>query len=147
VPSGKAAPKGKQVFTNEDLPSPSASSESSGQPPPAAPEAAAGEDSSFAGGAPEAHWRQRAKDQRAAIRAAEELVKRLEDRVDALRNDRAPISMMDPAREQTRQNELAKALQDLEAARKALADARKTLDDLEDEARRKGVPPGWLRER
>jgi hypothetical protein len=36
-------------------------------------------------------------------------------------------------------------LAEVQEARQALADARKALDDFEEEARRAGVPPGWLR--
>jgi hypothetical protein len=37
-------------------------------------------------------------------------------------------------------------MQELEAAKAAVAKARQDLDDLEEEARKAGVPPGWLRE-
>ena len=42
--------------------------------------------------------------------------------------------------------ERAKGLQELETAKAELAKARQDLEDLEEEARRSGVPPGWLRE-
>ena len=37
-------------------------------------------------------------------------------------------------------------MEELEAARKGLASATKKHEDLLEEARRTGVPPGWVRE-
>jgi hypothetical protein len=53
---------------------------------------------------------------------------------------------MDPNREQTRRAEYAQVQAELELAKGQLERARQALVDLEEEARRKGVPPGWLRE-
>jgi predicted nucleic acid-binding Zn-ribbon protein len=52
---------------------------------------------------------------------------------------------MDPNREQTRQAEIAKAQAELEAVKAGLETSRQALAALEEEARRKGIPPGWLR--
>ena len=41
--------------------------------------------------------------------------------------------------------ELLSAEQNLASAKSALDAARTALSELEEEARRKGIPPGWLR--
>jgi uncharacterized protein (DUF3084 family) len=41
---------------------------------------------------------------------------------------------------------MARARDELERARQDLARARQALDDLEEQARRQRIPPGWLRE-
>jgi hypothetical protein len=95
----------------------------------------------------ERYWEDRANQQRRAITDAEVQVAVLEQRISELRNDRNPTNVMDPNREQTRQAQIAQAQADLEAARIALEAAKRGLADLEEEARRKNIPPGWLRER
>ncbi len=54
---------------------------------------------------------------------------------------------MDPNREQNRQAQLAQATADLERAKADVERAKQALTDLEEDARRKSIPPGWLRER
>ena len=41
--------------------------------------------------------------------------------------------------------ERQKALADLDSLNKEIADGRKAITDLQEEARRSGVPAGWLR--
>jgi predicted nucleic acid-binding Zn-ribbon protein len=53
---------------------------------------------------------------------------------------------MQASREQQRRAALGQAMAELEQAKAAVARGRQALDDLEDEARRKGALPGWLRE-
>jgi chromosome segregation ATPase len=93
----------------------------------------------------EAGWRGRANAFRDSISSAEKSIPEIEDRIAGLRNDRSPTNLMDPNREQHRQAEIAKAQAELEAVKAGLETSRKALADLEEEARRKGIPPGWLR--
>jgi hypothetical protein len=103
------------------------------------------------GGGPgdEAYWRARAKAARAAVEAAEARVAKAEAAAqrapagirqpqpgDALRQ--VPPPVVTDANRRAAEAALAAARSDLERAKKALA-------DLEEEARRKGVLPGWLR--
>jgi chromosome segregation ATPase len=90
-------------------------------------------------------WRVRATALRDAISSAEKSIPEIEDRIAGLRNDRNPTNLMDPNREQTRQAEIAKAQAELEAVKAGLETSRQALAALEEEARRKGIPPGWLR--
>lgn len=155
---GATAPDGR-VYTEEDLrpgslsaePKPSPSAKATPTPaatptPTPAPAAdLAAEEAERS--AEKASWQARADQVRQDIASADAEVKRLEARVEGLRNDRGASNAMDPFRLQTIQAELASATSDLEAARNKAAAARQRQDALEDEARRAGVPPGWLRER
>lgn len=96
----------------------------------------------------QASWKQRADQARGAITAAEKELARLETELAKLRADMAPLSAaeaQDPMRLQKREakiNETNKAI----AAQKVTVDtARKALSALEDQARKEGVPAGWLR--
>ncbi|HSB60303.1 MAG TPA: hypothetical protein VLI67_01195 [Vicinamibacteria bacterium] len=140
------------VFTNEDLegerdPSDQAAG-SGGETAEAASDAGRESTGAAQGGGPEAYWRQRADGAREAIAQAERAVAEAEARADRLGRDGDPLSgLLDPNRLQTLEAERARARAAVEAARKSLAAARQALEDLEEEARRQSVPPGWLRER
>jgi hypothetical protein len=157
-------PSPGHVFTNEDLPAqPSPPAIASPGPagtgrgtvtklPPSAvvatPRPAEGSSElapSRAEQEEEAGWRGRATALRDAISSAEKSIPEIEDRIAGLRNDRNPTNLMDPNREQTRQAEIAKAQAELEAVKAGLETSRQALAALEEEARRKGIPPGWLR--
>ena len=93
----------------------------------------------------EARWRAIAAERRAALRRAEERVADLEARMASLRNDLSPVGLGDPNREQTRQAEIGRAQQELTIAQGVVAAARAAVESLEDDARRAGALPGWVR--
>ena len=93
----------------------------------------------------EAYWRGRATRAREAVDEADGKVRDLEARIAALRNDMNPVNTQDPNRLQTRDRELQEATDGLDAARRAADAARKAQADLEEEARRAGALPGWVR--
>jgi hypothetical protein len=93
----------------------------------------------------ETYWRDRATRARSAVEEADAKVKDLEARIAALRNDMNPVNTQDPNRLQSRDRELREAIDALDAARQSADAARKALSDLEEEARRAGALPGWLR--
>ena len=93
----------------------------------------------------ETYWRDRATRARTAVEEADAKVKDLEARVAAIRNDMNPVNTQDPNRLQSRDRELREAIDALDAARLSADAARKVLSDLEEEARRAGALPGWLR--
>ena len=93
----------------------------------------------------EAQWRAIASQRRDAAAKAEALVSALDARLAALRSDLSPINLGDPNREQRRQAEIAGAMVELDAAQAALDLARTAVDDLEDDVRRAGGLPGWVR--
>jgi hypothetical protein len=94
----------------------------------------------------EASWREKVRQRRADLDNAEGHVRDLEDRIAELRNDRGATNVMDPNREQSRQAQIAEAQAELERTKADIERFRQALADLEEEARRAGVPPGWLRE-
>jgi hypothetical protein len=110
-------------------------------------EVASGEEGRPAGGRrrTETYWRDRAARARNAVEEADAKVKDLEGRIAALRNDMNPVNTQDPNRLQSRDRELREAIDALDAARVSADAARKALADLEEEARRAGAMPGWLR--
>jgi hypothetical protein len=159
------SPEPGRVFTNEDLPVlPSPPAIASPGPagtgrgtvttlPPSAAGAPPRESSSRSSDVPvsretaeqESGWRGRAAALRDAISSAEKSIPQIEDRIAGLRNDRNPTNVMDPNREQKRQAEITAAQAELESVRAGLERSRQALADLEEEARRKSIPPGWLR--
>lgn len=95
-------------------------------------------------GRSEAEWRRMAKMARGRVPAAEAKVASLETESKKLENDFYAWSdgnyrdrVIRPAWDQSRE-ELGKARKDLDAARAQIT-------DLEEEARKSGAPPGWLR--
>jgi hypothetical protein len=148
------------VFTNADLPeqpvavpSPSPAPGGAGRGSvnvlgsAAAPQTAPSPSGPVSPEMTEAYWRERAMERRREVGRAEQRVPPIEQRIADLRNDRNPTNLMDPNREQNRQAQLAQALADLERAKADVERAKQALTDLEEDARRKSIPPGWLRER
>lgn len=101
------------------------------------------------GAGDEAYWRARAKAARAAMEAAQARVARAEAAAQgAAAGIRQPqpgdaLTQVPPSVVTDADRRAAEA--GLAAARRELERAKKAQDDLEEEARRKGVLPGWLR--
>jgi len=108
-------------------------------------EVASGEGRSAGRQGKEAYWRGRAARLRQAVEEADAKVRDLEARITSLRNDMSPTNTQDPNRLQTRDRELREAMDSLDVARREADTARKALADLDDEARRAGALPGWVR--
>jgi len=148
----KPAPKASPVpsYTNDDLKKGSAGSTGEGTgegaTSPTPEETPAYEtESSETPALVEEQWRSRADAARSAIQTAEDAVRSLEEESKAL-NLRVLMStdtneILDLRRQQ---QEMATQV---EQAKQNLVQAKQAMDDLETEARRASVPPGWLRER
>jgi hypothetical protein len=147
-----------KVYTEEDLKKARESGsgtvnvlpEIAGSSGPAAsqrPSASDGAPAGGEGGSPrdEKYWRAEAARRRDAIKVAESKVQMLEAQVAGLRSDMSPTNTQDPNRLQNQDRELRQALDNLEAAHHDLDAARQSLANLDDEARRAGAPPGWVR--
>lgn len=95
----------------------------------------------------EAYWRGQREAREKAIQDAEDQIKAIEQRIGELATDRNPNAgdLLDPDRLKKREAELRQKAEELEKAKDALAAARRRLADLDEEARRAGVPPGWVR--
>jgi hypothetical protein len=94
--------------------------------------------------AEEASWRGRAAAARDAVATNEAAVAKLQDEAGRLANR---ILLSTDTNEILRlRAEQQKVQASLDAARNELEASRKAVDDLQEEARRAGVPPGWVRE-
>ena len=148
----KTVKDSKKVITTKDLP------ESARKPASTATTEGAAADSSgdqkaapaptgnaAAGGqGDEAAWRSRITQARAELRRNEVFLQALQTRVNALTNDfrnGAGDFTQQAKVNQDRQN----ALQEMERVKAEVERSKKQIADIEEEARKAGVPPGWLR--
>ena len=140
--------KVSKVFTNDDL-----GKRSQGAPAPepsasASPERG-GMDESDERRAEEASWRGRIRAAHAAVQEVEAKIAEYEAALKGLAQDMQPNppDLFDPARLNKREAEKAELRTKLEAAEAELEVVEDRVHSIEEEARREGVPPGWLRER
>ncbi len=154
----KTVPAPAKVYTNKDLnPAPA------GSPPPAA--AAKPSDDAAAKGAdadgkakdgakaPPAtdktvvkdqdYWRGRYKTLQDALLRDQNYADAMQTRINSLTADF--VNRDDPAQRAVIERDRQKALAELAHLTTAVKDTKKSIADLEEEARRAGVPPGWLR--
>ena len=68
----------------------------------------------------------------------------MQSHINALQND--VVNRDDPAQQALLRQRLATALTELERLKDQIATDRKTILDIQDEARRLGVPAGWVRD-
>jgi hypothetical protein len=148
----KEVRKPAKVYTNDDLrpdisagvpPPPSTTIEtpSSNSTPsnttPAAPGAAA------APAADQAFWQGRIKAAREQQQRLQIFADSLQSRINALNTDF--VNRDDPAQRAKIDDDRRTALAELERVKKELDAQAKAITDIEEEARRAGVPAGWLR--
>lgn len=146
-----ASPAPPKVFTEDDLEKYSDDPEGKPRPKSTGADRAAPADDASAVPVEEEHggrqvWKDRAESARDRIAEAETRVSVIEARIAQLRTDRGVEGAMEAFRLQRIEADIAKAASELEAANKELADARAEQEKLFEEARRRGVPLGWLRE-
>ena len=67
----------------------------------------------------------------------------MQTRVNALTTDF--VNRDDPAQRGIIERDRQRALTELDRLKKQIVDDQKAITDIEEEARRAGVPPGWLR--
>jgi hypothetical protein len=146
-----------KVYTNEDVkkglplttaaaqPAPAAGSEK-GAGADKAPASAPGKETEKAGGAPardEAWWRSRMAELHDQLNRSRLFAEALQSRINALwadftaRDDPAQRSVIEAGRQE--------ALGELERVRADIARQEQAIADFEEDARKSGVPPGWLR--
>jgi hypothetical protein len=161
----KAQPSAGKVYTNKDLP-PSAQVPASGAPAsgqtatPVDPVAAAtgqkageakpeGEAKAEGGTKPdgeprdEAWWKNRMTSTREELRRNEMFAEALQTRINSLSRDYT--SRDNPAQRRQIGQERAESLSELSRVKQDVERGRKQIADIEEEARKAGVPPGWLR--
>jgi hypothetical protein len=91
----------------------------------------------------EAAWRQRIQAERDALQRAETFAEALQSRINALSTDFTARD--DPAQRATIATDRQKALAELDRVQQEILQHTKAIAGIQEEARRAGVPPGWLR--
>jgi hypothetical protein len=91
----------------------------------------------------EAYWAQRMADLRERLDRDQTFADALQNRIDALTTDF--VNRDDPAQRTQIGADRQKALLELERVKKSIEQDKRAIPELEEEARRAGVPAGWLR--
>ena len=91
----------------------------------------------------QAYWQGRIKDARDAVTRSQMFLDSLQSRINALQTDF--VNRDDPAQRAKIETDRRAALAEFERVKKELDEATKRITAIEDEARRAGVPAGWLR--
>jgi hypothetical protein len=147
----KAVISDGKVYTNKDLPSvPPPSTPAAATPPEANADAAKEKQTDPRPDAKEkpvakdqAYWTEHKKVLQGQVDRDQILSDALQSRINALTTDF--VNRSDPAQRVVIERDRQKALAELASLKKQIEDDKKALADLEEEARRAGVPPGWLR--
>ena len=137
-----------KVYTNKDLgvvPGPEPGTVSApAAPADAAKDAKAPDDK--AKEAPQkdqAYWSGRRKELQTKLDSDQTLSEAVQSRINALTADFS--ARADPIQRSGIERDRQKALGELDRLRKSVQDGKKALTDLDEAARKAGVPPGWLR--
>jgi hypothetical protein len=156
----KTAKEAKIVITEKNLPesarkpvSPAAPADAN-QPAHAGEQKPASAGGAAAGGAPatpaapagdqgEALWRGRITQARETLRRNEVFLQALHTRVNSLAMDY--FGRDDPYQKMKLADERQQAIQEMEKVKADVEASKKQVADIEEEARKAGVPPGWLR--
>lgn len=89
------------------------------------------------------YWAGRKKALADALDRDQTFADALQSRINALSTDF--VNRDDPAQRAVIERDRQKAIGELQRLQKQIQDDKKALADLDEEARRAGVPPGWLR--
>jgi hypothetical protein len=90
-----------------------------------------------------AYWAGRRKALQDALDRDQTFADALQSRINALSTDF--VNRDDPAQRAVLERDRQKATAELQRLKTQIQDDKKALADLDEEARRAGVPPGWLR--
>ena len=91
----------------------------------------------------EAYWRERMSAARASQQRSQMFANALQSQINALTTDF--VNRDDPAQRAVIEQNRLKAMAELERVQREMAASTKAITDLENEARKAGVPAGWLR--
>jgi len=89
------------------------------------------------------YWAKQMKSLQDEVARNETYAEALQSRINALQTDF--VNRDDPAQRAVIDQNRRKSLAELDRLKKAIADGRKAISDFEEDARRAGIPPGWLR--
>ena len=91
----------------------------------------------------EAQWRDRIRGEREALDRAKTFAEALQSRINALNTDF--VNRDDPAQRSVIAADRDKALAEMERVKKEIEQHTKAIPTIQEEARRAGVPAGWVR--
>ena len=91
----------------------------------------------------EAEWKKRIADERDALSRAQTFAEALQSRINVLSADF--VNVDDPARRDVVAAERQKALSELDRVKTEIQAHQKKITDIQTEARKAGVPAGWVR--
>lgn len=152
----KTTKPARKVYGNGDL-----RSDSPSTPPPASagastpPPSAQVPSTTVPGGKPEAdakekepakdqaYWSERIRTARSALDRSKIFADALQSRINALNTDF--VNRDDPAQRAQIELERQRAVAELDRVKRETAEQTKAIANIEEEARKAGVPPGWLR--
>jgi hypothetical protein len=139
-----------KVYTNDTLkadPTPSvpatnaAGTTPAASAPPSTPAPAPSDDAADKGD--EKTWRKRIADARDALQRSQTFADALQSQLNALTTDF--VNRDDPVQRQQIANKRDSVLAELERVKKEVAANTKAISDIQEQARRAGVPAGWVR--
>jgi hypothetical protein len=154
----KSIPQPAKVYTNKDLTpappgsaSPASAATDSKDPAAAkdgkdAKDAKDGKDGDAKGKGDvkdQKYWSEKMKALRDQLERDQTFADAIQTKINALTTEF--VNRDDPAQRTVIEQNRQKAIAELARLKKAIIDDRKALADLEEDARRAGVPPGWLR--
>lgn len=156
----KTQPQPTKVYTNKDLgdvppatmppPPPigatnsdSSAQSGSGSSAKDAKDSKGGKDEKGTDSHGQTYWSGRMKAAQEVLDRDSTFVDALQSRINALTTDF--VNRDDPAQRSTIGRDRDKAISELDRLKKKVLEDRKAIADLEEEARRAGVPAGWLR--
>ena len=134
-----------RVYTKKDLPPepPAASGQASRGTKPAPDQPSQDRRVDEARDKAEATWRTRIAEAREELRRNEMFAEALQTRINALGTDF--VNRDDPYQRGRIGQDRDKALAELARVRSEIVRGKQKIEDIEEEARKAGVPPGWLR--
>ena len=91
----------------------------------------------------EKFWKDRMAFARQNLERNEVLTEAMQSRINSLQTD--VVNRDDPAQQMQLRQQLGKAMGELDRLKKQIETDKKSISDIQDEARKKGVPPGWVR--
>jgi hypothetical protein len=89
------------------------------------------------------YWKERIDAARLTLERDSGYLDAMQTRINALTTDF--VNRDDPAQRGIIERDRQRALTELDRLKKQIVDDQKAINDIEEEARRAGVPPGWLR--
>jgi hypothetical protein len=136
-----------KVYTNKDLGAPPQTFAAPADPAkpaaPATPAPAADDKAKDGPAKDQKYWSARKKELDAKLERDKVLADAMQSRINALAADFTARD--DPAQRAGIERDRQRAIAELDGLQKAIKDGQKAVADLEEEARKAGAPPGWLR--